>query len=232
MSEEMLVCHCSPTLAGLKTGSLFSCPYSSQKMIIKEIREFNQKLTQKGIRIIPVRISDKRMLVYVYRPEKLKEDFSDEKTQIILKCKGYDCTNPSQCICRLIQKLQSDPDFPHEIGLFLGYPAEAVLFTSDEFDVSMMDSYDAIAFGCPAMGAEVLEEEEFEPMFASCESKLSGKRIALFGSYGWGDGEWMRDWETRCKEAGAVLICESVICNEMPDDEGIQSCKALGENLD
>ena len=75
------------------------------------------------------------------------------------------------------------------------------------------------------------EEDEFEPMFASCESKLSGKRIALFGSYGWGDGEWMRDWETRCKEAGAVLICESVICNEMPDDEGIQSCKALGENL-
>jgi len=69
-------------------------------------------------------------------------------------------------------------------------------------------------------------------LFASCESKLSGKRIALFGSYGWGDGEWMRDWETRCKEAGAVLICESVICNEMPDDEGIQSCKALGENLD
>lgn len=101
----------------------------------------------------------------------------------------------------------------------------------DEFDVSIMESYDAIAFGCPAMGAEVLEEDEFEPMFASCESKLSGKRIALFGSYGWGDGEWMRDWETRCKEAGAVLICESVICNEMPDDEGIQSCKALGENL-
>ena len=126
MSEEMLVCYCSPTLAGLKTGSLFSCPYSSQKMIIKEIREFNQKLTQKGIRIIPVHISDKRALIYVYRPEKLKEDFSDETTQIILKCEGYDCTNPSQCICRLIQKLQSAPDFPHEIGLFLGYPAEDV----------------------------------------------------------------------------------------------------------
>ena len=71
--------------------------------------------------------------------------------------------------------------------------AEVVLLTPDEFDVSMMDSYDAIAFGCPAMGAEVLEEEEFEPMFASCESKLSGKRIALFGSYGWGDGEWRRE---------------------------------------
>ena len=113
-----------------------------------------------------------------------------------------------------------------------GKGGEAVLHTCEDFDGSKVTEYDAIAFGCPAMGAEVLEEEEFEPMFASCESKLSGKRIALFGSYGWGDGEWMRDWETRCKEAGAVLICESVICNEMPDDEGIQSCKALGENLD
>ena len=108
---------------------------------------------------------------------------------------------------------------------------EAVV--TDISSVSMDDLKEASAFalGCPAMGAEVLEEDEFEPMFASCEAKLSGKRIALFGSYGWGDGEWMRDWETRCKEAGAVLICESVICNEMPDDEGIQSCKALGENL-
>ena len=86
--------------------------------------------------------------------------------------------------------------------------------------------------GCPAMGAEVLEEDEMEPFVAEVEGFASGKTIGLFGSYGWGDGEWMRDWETRCKEAGAVLICESVICNEMPDDEGIQSCKALGENLD
>lgn len=109
--------------------------------------------------------------------------------------------------------------------------ADAVLFTSAEFEVSMMDAYDADAFGCPAMGNEVLEESEFDPMFSSCESKLSGKKIALFGSYGWGDGEWMRKWETNCKQAGAVLACESVICNEMPDDEGIQSCKKLGKVL-
>lgn len=109
--------------------------------------------------------------------------------------------------------------------------ADAVLFTSAEFDDSMMDAYDAVAFGCPAMGAEVLEESEFEPMFSSCEPKLSGKKIALFGSYGWGDGEWMREWEMNCKQAGAVLACESVICNEMPDDVGIQSCRALGEVL-
>ena len=112
-----------------------------------------------------------------------------------------------------------------------GKGADAVLFTSAEFDVSMMDAYDAVAFGCPAMGDEVLEESEFEPMFSSCEPKLSGKKIALFGSYGWGDGEWMREWETNCKQAGAVLACESVICNEMPDDEGIQSCRTLGEML-
>ena len=110
--------------------------------------------------------------------------------------------------------------------------AEAVLLTSDEFSASMMDDYDAVAFGCPAMGAEVLEEDEFEPMFAACESKLSGKRIALFGSYGWGSGEWMSDWEERCKAKGGVLVCESVICQEMPDAEGIRSCKALGECLD
>ena len=109
---------------------------------------------------------------------------------------------------------------------------EAVVSEVSAISPDALKDENVFALGCPAMGAEVLEEEEFEPMFASCESKLSGKRIALFGSYGWGDGEWMRDWETRCKEAGAVLICESVICNEMPDDEGIQSCKALGENLD
>ena len=109
--------------------------------------------------------------------------------------------------------------------------AEVVLLTPDEFDVSMMDSYDAIAFGCPAMGAQVLEEEEFEPMFASCESKLSGKRIALFGSYGWGDGEWMRTWEENCKNEGAVLTHESVICQEEPDDDAKAACQELGKSL-
>ena len=109
--------------------------------------------------------------------------------------------------------------------------AEVVLLTPDEFDVSMMDSYDAIAFGCPAMGAEVLEEEEFEPMFASCESKLSGKRIALFGSYGWGDGEWMRNWDETCRNDGAVMACDFVICNDAPDDDAKAACEELGKAL-
>lgn len=109
--------------------------------------------------------------------------------------------------------------------------ADAALFLASEFDAAMMDAYDAVAFGCPAMGAEVLEEDEFQPLFDSCESKLSGKRIALFGSYGWGDGEWMRSWEETCREAGAVLVCDSVICNEEPDDEALAACKKLGGAL-
>lgn len=109
--------------------------------------------------------------------------------------------------------------------------AEAVMLTAAEFDASMMDAFDAVAFGCPAMGAEELEDGEFAPMFASCESKLSGKKIGLFGSYGWGDGEWMRNWENTSKDDGAVLASDPVICNEAPDEDAIASCKALGAAL-
>lgn len=109
--------------------------------------------------------------------------------------------------------------------------AEAVMLTAAEFSDSMMDSFDAVAFGCPSMGVEQLEESQFKPMFNSCEAKLKGKRIALFGSYGWGDGEWMRNWEETCISDGAVLACDYVICNDAPDDEAITSCKALGAAL-
>ena len=109
--------------------------------------------------------------------------------------------------------------------------AEAVMLTAAEFDASMADSFDAIAFGCPSMGAEELEESEFAPMFEACEAKLSGKKIALFGSYGWGDGEWMRNWEARCNDDGAILVCDSVICNEAPDEEALAACQALGAAL-
>ncbi len=108
---------------------------------------------------------------------------------------------------------------------------EVSLLTSADFDADKMDQFDAVAFGCPSMGAEQLEESEFEPMFHACESKLNGKKIALFGSYGWGDGEWMRTWEETCKNDGAVLACDSVICNETPDDTAVASCKTLGAAL-
>ena len=109
--------------------------------------------------------------------------------------------------------------------------ASAELFTATEFDGGKVDSFDAIAFGCPAMGAEELEDSEFAPMFESCESKLSGMKIALFGSYGWGDGEWMRTWEDTCRNDGASLVCDSVICQEAPDDDALNACRSLGEAL-
>lgn len=109
--------------------------------------------------------------------------------------------------------------------------ADGVLFTAAEFNADMMDEFDAVAFGCPSMGAEQLEESEFEPMFSSCEAKLKDKKIALFGSYGWGGGEWMREWENTCKSDGAVLVSDSVICNEAPDDSVLAECKALGAAL-
>lgn len=109
--------------------------------------------------------------------------------------------------------------------------ANVTLYTAPEFSASLMEEFDAIAFGCPSMGAEQLEDSEFEPMFTDCESKLSGKKIALFGSYGWGDGEWMRSWEDTCRSDGAILACDSVICMETPDEAAEADCRSLGAAL-
>ena len=105
------------------------------------------------------------------------------------------------------------------------------LFTAESFNSDMVDNYDFIAFGCPSMGCEQLEDTEFEPMFDSCKNKLKGKKIALFGSYGWGDGEWMQTWENDCKSFGADLVCDCVICNDAPDGEAIAKCENLGKAL-
>ena len=109
--------------------------------------------------------------------------------------------------------------------------AEVTVFEAAGFTADQVAAYDGIAFGCPAMGDEVLEEDEFDPMFSSVEKELSGKKIALFGSYGWGDGQWMRDWEERCRAAGAELVSESVIANDAPGDEETESCRNLGAAL-
>ena len=93
-------------------------------------------------------------------------------------------------------------------------------------------AYAKIALGCPAMGAEVLEETEFDPFFTELESKISGLKVALFGSYGWGDGQWMRDWVERAQGDGAqVLNGEGLICNEAPDDDVQAACRKLGADL-
>ncbi len=105
--------------------------------------------------------------------------------------------------------------------------AEAELFTAAEFDGGKMDEFDAVAFGCPAMGAEELEDGEFAPMFETCESKLSGKKIALFGSYGWGDGEWMRTWEEKLPGQGREPGLRQ---RDLPGDPGRRSAERLPQS--
>lgn len=110
--------------------------------------------------------------------------------------------------------------------------AEVTLLGPAAFSGEKLNEYDAVAFGCPAMGSEVLEEAEFEPMFAELEGRLGGKRIALFGSYGWGDGQWMREWHERCENANANLVdSEGLIANEAPDGEAQEKCRELGRTL-
>ena len=110
-----------------------------------------------------------------------------------------------------------------------GAGVEAVQVSAFDGDIA---EYDALALGCPAMGAEELEEGEFEPFFAGIEGKISGKKIAIFGSYDWGDGEWMRLWADRVKAAGAEVVGgEGLIANNTPDDDAIAKCKELGAQL-
>ena len=112
-----------------------------------------------------------------------------------------------------------------------GAGAEVSLLSADAVSAADLAGLDAVALGCPAMGSEVLEEDVFEPMFSSCKKQFAGKSAALFGSYGWGDGEWMRTWEKDCDESNIGLAVPSVICCEAPDDEALAACRALGRKL-
>ena len=109
--------------------------------------------------------------------------------------------------------------------------ADGVLLTCAEVPEDVAAQYDAFALGCPAMGSEELEEDEFGPLFEKLAPSLAGKKVALFGSYGWGDGEWMRTWEDSCRAAGIVLACDSVTCQEDPDADVLAACEALGASL-
>ena len=109
---------------------------------------------------------------------------------------------------------------------------EAKLIPVSEANVDELATESAFALGCPSMGVEVLEEEEMEPFVEALEGKVGGKNILLFGSYGWGDGEWMRNWVERMKNAGAFMVEEEgIIANDAPDDEAIEACKAGGKAL-
>lgn len=115
--------------------------------------------------------------------------------------------------------------------------AKAAGVETDLMEVSQVSpdqalEYEVLALGCPAMGDEELEEGEFEPFFAEIEKGLSGKKAVLFGSYDWGDGQWMREWYDRTKDAGAELLTEEgLIINNTPDEEGLEACRELGKKM-
>ena len=122
MSNEMLIRCCAPTMASLKTGNMFNCPFSSREELTAELRKLNKALGRKGLRAIPLRWSGGKALVYLYRPKMLEKDLRDELAEKLLSECGYSCGNPNACIARLISRIRGDRDFPHEVGLFLGYP--------------------------------------------------------------------------------------------------------------
>lgn len=122
MSEEYLIRNCAPTLAGIKTGSLFTCPYSSKAEVVTALSNLNQKLLSKGLRVLPLRFSENRALIYLYRPKRLESDLRQAESVRILNALGYGSAGSEQCLVRLSRKLRAQEDFPHEIGLFLGYP--------------------------------------------------------------------------------------------------------------
>ena len=126
MSEKVLIQQCSPTLAGLKTGNMFSCDFETAAEMKKWLREWNKKLSSKGLRFLPLRYRNHRALIYVYRPSRLKNDLEHRQAREILCSRGYSCEAPSLCVTELIRKMKESEEFPHEIGLFLGYPPEDV----------------------------------------------------------------------------------------------------------
>lgn len=126
MSEDLIIKHCSPTLAGLKTANLFTCSYSSRSDVEKAAAFFNRIFNPKGVKLLPLKYGKTRVLVYVFRPAKLRRDLCDKDARAILYSQGYTAFDIGSCLSRLRRRINSCCEFPHEIGLFLGYPPEDV----------------------------------------------------------------------------------------------------------
>lgn len=126
MSDDYLIRNCAPTLAGIKTANLFTCPLESREELFQAIRRTNRRLKDKGLRVLPLRVSRDKALIYLYRPEKLARDLSDGMATCLLRQQGYVPGSCQKTLVQLIRKLRCQEGFPHEIGLFLGYPPEDV----------------------------------------------------------------------------------------------------------
>lgn len=126
MSDDIMVNNCAPTLAGIKTGSLFSCQVKTDQELWNTIRRWNGRLKEKGLRVLPLRFRNGKALIYVFRPQSLRKDLCREESFQILQQNGYLSAHMETCLKHLIFRLRTEEQFPHEIGLFLGYPPEDV----------------------------------------------------------------------------------------------------------
>ena len=132
MPEELIIRNCSPTLAGLRTGSMFSCPYTCETSLREEIRSLNRRLAPKGLRVLPLQRKNGRALIYMFRPLELERDLSDRAAASLLRRRGYPEAGEGSCLCCLVRRFQQGGEFPHEVGLFLGYPPEDVCAFIDQ----------------------------------------------------------------------------------------------------
>ena len=188
--EAAIIEHCSPTLAGLKPASLFRYRPEEPQSFIPQFSLWRDALRCRGLELIILKGCRRSgaYLVYLYRPGALERVLSGSALREFLAAEGYDIAESARDLLRqLARRLCLAEDFPHEIGLFLGYPLEDV---------------------------------------------IGGRKIALFGSYGCGDGQWMREWCERCTADGADLYDEEgLICNDAPDDDAKDNCRELGRKL-
>lgn len=158
MSEEAMIRNCAPTLAGIKTGNLFRYPYRCREEMAQAVRYWNRQLQQKGVRVLPLKYSDMHALIYVYRPSHLSVDLQSEEAGRILRRCGYCPGSPEQCVAQLIRRMRIGTDFPHEIGLFLGYPPE---------DVSGFIEQRACGYKCAGCWKVYGDEEKCRRLFAA-----------------------------------------------------------------
>lgn len=126
MTDDYVVRNCAPTLAGIKTGNMFTCPYESKDDLFQRVRCLNRRLSTKGLCVLPLRLSEQKALIYIYRPSCLSRDLSQQRAKELLSREGYNTDSCARCVVHLIRKLRTQKEFPHEIGLFLGYPPEDV----------------------------------------------------------------------------------------------------------
>ena len=157
MSEEMVVRQAAPTLAGIKTGSLFPCPCAEKDVLLGEIRAFNRHYLSRGLCLLPLRFTEGKALLYLYRPAALQRDLRAQTAEALLADAGYPCGSCGGCVARLVRRMREGAEFPHEVGLFLSYPPE---------DVKGFINHRAGGFKCTGLWKVYGDEEKARSLFA------------------------------------------------------------------